>query len=195
MVLKIIFAILIFILFFPLRINFLFYINLLKNRGALAVQIWGFSIMQDKFKISDGQVTTRNRRNKEKKIDLSKEDKSVIFLNAFVQAVIKKIILNDTYVGVDIGKKDDAMATAVLSGLSLVIIDMLFAQVFTRKAGSTHAVDSEPLFTTNKLSLCMQSTMYITVFDILFSAFRAYWILKRQLKKIKQETKPAESVA
>ena len=183
MVLKIIIAVLLFLLFVPLRVNFLFYINLLQNRGAIAVQVWRLSITQGKFKIADGQVTTTNQRNKATTFDLSLDDKSVIFLDAFTKALIKKITLDKTYIGIEIGKKDDAMATAMILGSVLMFVDIVFAQIFTRKSGSVHFVDSEPLFTTNKLTVSMQNILYVTIFDAFWSAFRGYLIMRKTIKK------------
>ena len=188
MVVKIIVSILLFLFFVPLRLNFLFYINFLKNRGAVAVQIFSKSVLQDKFKIADGQVTATNQRNKEKTIDLSLDDKSVIFLNAFTKSLLKNVVLENTYVGFEVGKKDDAMATAMIAGIALTIIDLVFAQIFSRKKGSTHQVDSESLFTTNKLSLAMQNSLYVNLFDIAFSAFRGYLLMKKQISKQKKAT-------
>ena len=186
MVLKIILAVILFILFVPLRVNFLFYINLLKNRGAIAVQLWRISITQGKFQIADGQVTTTNQRNKAITIDLSLEDKSVIFLDAFTKALIKKITLDKTYIGIEIGKKDDAMATSVISGSVLILIDIVFAQILTKKSGSHYFVDNESLYTTNKLTLSLQNVLYVTTFDAFWSAFRGYLIMRKQVKKQKQ---------
>lgn len=182
MVVKIIIAVLIFLLFAPLRINYIFYINLLQNRGAMAICIFFKNVIQYKFKISGGQVTTTNQRNKAKTFDLSLDDKSVIFLNAFTQSLIKTITLDDTYIGFEIGKKDDAMATSIISGTALMFTDLIFAQVFTRKSGSTHSIDIEPLFSSNKLTLCMQNILYVTIFDTLFSALRGYLIMKKKIK-------------
>lgn len=190
MVIEIIVSVVLFLIFLPIKINFLFYINLLMNRGAVAVQVYKFAILQDKFKIADGQVTAKNQRDKEKTIDLSQEDKSVIFIQNFVNDVIHKIVLNQTYVGIEIGNKDDAMVTAVLSGTALMIVDLLFAQVFSRKSGSVHDVDSEPLFCQNKLVLCMQSNFYLTMFDIAFGILKAYLKTLKRLKQIEHEKQP-----
>ena len=186
MVLKILICVFLFLSVVPLRLNFMFYVNLLKNRGAVAVRVYGKSVVQEKFKIADGQVTATNHRNKAKTIDLSLDDESVIFLNNFTKSLLKTLILDNTYVGFEVGKKDDAMATAMISGVMLTVTDLVFAQVFSRKKGSTHQVDSEPLFTTSKLSIAMQNTLYVTLFDVLFSALRGYLIMKKTIKKQKQ---------
>ena len=52
MVIEIIVALLLFILFLPIKVNLLFYINLLANKGALAVKVFTQPVMQDKFKIA-----------------------------------------------------------------------------------------------------------------------------------------------
>lgn len=194
MIIEIIVMVLLFVIFIPIRVNFVFYINLLKNRGAIAVQVYILSLIQDKFKIADGQVTARNQRDKETTIDLSKEDKCVIFIENFVNNVIHKLVLNDTYVGIEIGNKNDAMVTAILSGTALMIVDLLFAQVFSRKSGSNYEVDSEPLFCQNKLVLCMQANFYITVFDILFAIGKAYLKTLKRLKGIKKMKKAQQAV-
>ncbi len=180
MVIEIIVSVLLFLFFLPIKSNFMFYINLLANKGALAVQILTKSVVQDKFKIASGQVTTKNNFNKEKTIDLSQEDRTVIFLQNFVNDICHKIIIDNTFIGVEVGKKDDAMTTAILSGSILMIIDLLFAQLYTRKSGANYNVDTEPLFCQNKIVLSAQMELYTNVFDIVFS------FLKSNLKTIKR---------
>lgn len=180
MVIEIIVSVLLFLFFLPIKSNFMFYINLLANKGALAVQILTKSVVQDKFKIASGQVTTKNNFNKEKTIELSQEDRTVIFLQNFVNDICHKIIIDNTFIGVEVGKKDDAMTTAILSGSILMIIDLLFAQLYTRKSGANYNVDTEPLFCQNKIVLSAQMELYTNVFDIVFS------FLKSNLKTIKR---------
>lgn len=180
MVIEIIVSVLLFLFFLPIKSNFMFYINLLANKGALAVQILTKSVVQDKFKIASGQVTTKNNFNKEKTIELSQEDRTVIFLQNFVNDICHKIIIDNTFIGVEVGKKDDAMTTAILSGSILMIIDLLFAQLYTRKSGANYNVDTEPLFCQNKIVLSAQMELYTNVFDIAFS------FLKSNLKTIKR---------
>lgn len=194
MVFEIIVALVIFVLFVPLRFTFLFYISLLQNRGAMAVKMFAFSLAQEKFSISDGEITSKNRRNKEKTIELTAEDKSLIFINYFVNALVRKTILCETYICAEVGKKDDAMQTAIMSGTVLFLIDLIFAQVFSRKRGSQHAVDNETLFCQNKLAICAKITFSVTLFDAVFCLFKSLLKTRKRLKEmskaeLNQETK------
>lgn len=194
MVIEIIVAVGVFLFFVPLKFTFMFYINLLRNKGALVLNMWGIHLLAEKFLISDGEITARNKRNRETKIELSKEDKKLIFLNLFINAIVRKIVLNDTYICAEVGKKDDAMATAVISGAVLFVIDLIFAQVFSRKAGSCHTVDNETLFCQNKLSLCVEIVFQITLFDALFCFVKSLLKARKRIKgmnleKLKKETK------
>lgn len=194
MVIEIIVAVVLFLFFIPLKFSFMFYVNLLHNKGAIVLNLWGIHLLAEKFLISDGEITARNKRNRETKIELSKEDKKLIFINLFVNSIIRKIVLADTYICFEVGKKDNAMATAVISGAVLFVIDLIFAQVFSRKAGSYHAVDNETLFCQNKLSLCAEIVFSITLFDVLFSFVKSLLkahkrIKELNLEKLKDETK------
>ena len=184
MVIKIIVAVIIFFLFLPIKVNFLFYINLLANKGALAVKVFAKSVMQDKFKIASGQVTTKNSYNKEKVIELSKEDKTVIFIESFVNNITHKIIIDNTFIGVEVGNKDDAMVTALLSGGILMVVDLLFAQLYSRKNGANYDVDSEPLFCQNKIVVSAQAQMYVNLFDVLFAFGKSYLKTLKRIKEI-----------
>ena len=193
MAIEIVIAVILFIMFVPLRFTFMFYINLLHNRGAIALNIFGIHLLAEKFLISDGEITAKNKKNRETKIELSKEDKKLIFLNLFINATIRKIILNDTYICFEVGKKDNAMATAVISGTVLFVIDMIFAQIFSRKSGSRHTIDNEALFCQNKLALCMQVIFSVTLFDVLFCFLKTLLKAHKRIKelnieKLKEET-------
>ncbi len=194
MVIEIIVAILVFLLFLPLRIKLIFYINLLHNKGALTLNVWGIHLLAEKFLISDGEITARNRKNKEIKIQLSKEDKKLIFINLFVNSIIRKLVLSNTYVCSEVGKKDNAMTTAIISGTALFIIDLVFAQIFSRKSGSCYEVDNETLFCQNKLSLCAEMIFSITPFDALFCFTKSMLKTRKRvkelnIKELKKETK------
>ena len=184
MVIEIIVALLLFILFLPIKVNFLFYINLLANKGALAVKVFTQPVMQDKFKIASGQVTAKNNYNKEKVFELSKEDKTVIFIESFINNITHKIIIDNTFIGVEVGNKDDAMVTALLSGGILMIVDLLFAQLYTRKNGANYDVDSEPLFCQNKIVISAQAQMYVNLFDVLFAFGKSYLKTIKRIRDI-----------
>ena len=187
MVIEIIVSILIFILILPIKCNAMFYINLLKNKGAVGVEILKIAIVQDKFKIASGQVTTTNKKNREKTFELSKEDKNLMFLKFVVSNIAHRIIINDAYVGVDIGKKDDAMTTAILCGSALIVVDAIMAVLFSKKQGFNYNVDVEPLFCQNKLVLSLQLIIYTNLFDILFAIIKSYLKTNKEIRQLKKE--------
>ena len=193
MVIEIIVAVVVFLFFVPLKFTFMFYINLLHNKGAIVLNMWGIHLLAEKFLISDGEITARNKRNKETKIELTKEDKKLIFLNLFINSIIRKIVLRDTYICAEVGKKDNAMATAVISGAVLFMIDLIFAQIFSRKAGSYHTVDNDALFCQNKLSLSVEVVFSITLFDALFSFVKSLLKAHKRIKELNLEKQKNET--
>lgn len=155
--------------------------------------MFGLHLVEEKFLISDGEIKSKNKRNKEKKIELTAEDKSLIFINLFVNALVRKTVLSETYICAEVGKKDDAMQTAIISGAILFLVDLVFAQIFSRKSGSVHSVDNETLFCQNKLTMCSEIVFYVTFFDVIFCFVKSLLKTRKRLKEMSKSALKEET--
>ena len=191
MVAEIIVAVLIFILFVPMRLNYSIYLNLLENRGADYFQIWNlFVVIQEKFEIANGEVTIENKKNKTRHVELSQADKEVVFTEILVPTILRKVILHEVLLFFEVGKKDDALTTAVISGGAITLCESALAILRTKKSGFVSLVDCDSLFTENKLALTINVKAYSNVFDVVFSfiksKIKANYRIKEKLNEKRQ---------
>ncbi len=181
MILEIIICVLLFLLFIPVKINSALYLNLLENKGAIYSSLWFIPLIQDKFLIADGELTAKNNFEKEKTIQLNREDEDIIFIQIFINSYTRKIILEDIEFFFDVGNKDDAFVSTMVVG-SLQVFTNIFLNILkTKKYGFKSRVFCNSLYLKNKLTISVFIACWTNLFDLIFT------IIKSKLKQIKRK--------
>lgn len=174
MVLELILCALLFIFLTPLKINFGVYINLLKNRGAVFVNLWGIiQLAQEKFVIADGEVTAKNNKEKQKTFELSKDDKDVIFLKTLINSIFRKAILERIDFFFDMGKKDDAFVSTMATSTVQILANIFLNVLRTKKYGFSSGIYCNALYLTDKLSSTLAISCWTNLYDLLFTLIKS----------------------
>ncbi len=128
----IIVIVLLFVFLFPLFLQVRFYFNALQNLGAISITLlWFIPVFCVQFEISKDAINIITKKKQDKVIDIFSP--SAIFFMIFIQQVLKKIYLLEFSLFCLVGKKDNAMATAMLNGFLINIIHILLAIIHTKK--------------------------------------------------------------
>lgn len=182
MILTIIICILLFLAFLPIKINSALYLNLLENKGAVYSALWFIPLIQDKFLIANGELTAKNNFEKEKTIQLNREDEDIIFIQIFINSYIRKIILEDIELFFDAGNKDNAFISTMIAG-SLQALSSIFLNILkTKKYGFKSSVFCNPLYLKNKLTTAIFIACWTNLFDLIFT------LVKSKFKQLKRSS-------
>jgi len=186
MIFEIIFACLILLLIFPIKVSFAVYLNLLDNRGANYVKFWDFIILsQSKFYIANGELTTQNYWNKQKVIELRQDDEEVIFAEIFTQTFLRKLILSKIDLYCLMGQKDDAFMTALSNAGINGVFNALISFLQTKKGNFNSKIKVFPLYSEDKLISVVNLNCFSNAFDLMFSIVKSKFKAKKRVMELR----------
>ena len=134
----IIFLCLTILLFFPLFFQFRFYINVIKNYGVISVNFLFFiPIICFGFKIKP-QIITVFKKKKEKDILINFKSYKTVLL--FYNNVFKKLRIFKSFIFSEIGIKNDAYKSAMLSGVSIAVFNSFLCFLHNNKKSNAQYV-------------------------------------------------------
>jgi len=180
----IIFLCLIILLFFPLFFQVRFYINAIKNFGVISINFLFFiPIICFCFKVKPKSITILKKK-KQKDILINFNNYKTIIL--FYNFIFKKLMIFKSFVFGEIGIKNDAFKSAMLSGFSVVVFDSFLSFLHNNKKSNAQYV-CKTNFDENQLKF--SGYMSFLIFPIYIYVFLIKLIFQRIKKGAKNGAK------
>lgn len=177
MIWQIIFLFIIFLLIIPIPINFKGVFHILRLSGSLHIQV--FKIINFKIRVrfrgAYVYITRNNHTTREK---LTATNYNVAFVMQLIKQVYFRIHLKQLNFISDIGYYNDALCTAMISSMMDIISKCLYARILHNKKSAHIFISNEPKYNKDCLNIKVESKLYITLFDMLYSLVNTVWSLK-----------------
>lgn len=182
-ILLIIFLAVMLVLFFPLFIQTRFYVNVLKNVGAISVTLlWIIPIVCFRFKLTKNSVKLIKKNQKEKEMKFFSA-KSVFMLN-FMSNFFKRLKLFELSFFSYCGKKNNAMETAFLNGYFLTFVHFLFVFIHNNKGEFVSHLVCDKDFENDELKISGYNSIFVFPLQILICLICAFvFLMKKQRKR------------
>lgn len=168
------------LLIVPILIKINVSFDVLNNLGAVSMYVFFIKIFAFKVKVKNKKLLLYSEDSK-KEIDFKLSEGKKRFLTQLFAQIKEKIILKDCTTVSRIGL-NDAMNTALLTGLFNMVIGGLYGKIKTIKKSSNLRIISNPEYNGMGLSFCVYAHMFITLFDLIYGVFMSFLIIKRSEK-------------
>ena len=175
----IIFLCLIILLFFPLFFQFRFYINVIKNLGVISLSFLFIPIISFQFRIKPKFITIFKKKT-EKDVFIDFKNFGVILL--FYNLVFKKLKIFKSFVFGEIGIKNDAFKSAILSGVSITLFNSFLSFLHNNKKSNAQYV-CKTKFDENQFKF----SGYVSF--LIFPIYVYMFLIKIVIQKIKKGAK------
>lgn len=167
------------LLIFPILIKVNASFNFLDNLGVVSLNIFFIKIFAYNIKFQNG-IVLYNEKSK-KKINLKLSEGKKRFLKQFTIQIKEKIILKECTAISKIGL-NDAMNTALLTGLFNSVVGALYGKIKTIKKSSRLRIISDPDYNGNCMYFCIYAQIFINIFDFIYAILMSFLINKRSEK-------------
>lgn len=179
-------VLLILILTFPYLVDFDIRFNILKLKGKVIIKFLKFFKFEFSIRIKNGYFYI-NHKNKLKKEKLTEQTISFKFLIK----LLNQMYFREQFLHVDLrsnfGYKYDAKDTAVASGCIDVISKSILAQFKNHKKSTHIFVSVEPKYNQDIFNFRLNTSVRISIFDVVYSALFAVYYLRREENEKKRK--------
>lgn len=176
-------ASLLLISFLPFKISLRTYWNIGKNMGVVSFAIWGVTISCVQIEITKTAINIIKAKRKERQIQFEALTFGAIFMHHFLQAVFRYLIILEISTFVDTSKKDDAMATCLISGVVLQFMYEIYAVLYGLKGDFRAFCSVGNDFQENKCSLSNYTSVMLAPMILLICVVRALLRTKKGIEK------------
>lgn len=175
------------LIIYPFIIKIEIKFNLIKLKGVFYIKILNKFVLLFKFRIKNGYVYIyhKNKERKEKIID--NNPNIIFFLNLIKQIYFREQLVNLEFRS-NFGYSLDSCITATGCGYVDVITKCVFAKIKNNKKMAHIFVLVEPKYNEDILNIKFDSSIRISIFDILYSFIYAkiyFWRSYGRRKKRK----------
>lgn len=154
--------------------------DLLNNLGAISLYVFFIKIFAFKYKFKGKDIILISRKNR-KEIETTLSKKQVRFFEQLTIQLKQKIVIRKLDVYSRIGV-EDAMGSALLSGLFTSLTSIILAYIKNVKRSAIVGIKSEPDYNGKSLIFSIYGSIKITIFDIIYSIIMSLTIIKRSEK-------------
>ncbi len=171
--------VLILVITFPYLVQFDIRFNILKLKGKVEIKFLKFVKLKFNIRIKNGYIYI-NHKNKLKKEKLT--DQTISF--RYLIKLLNQMYFREQFLHVDLranfGYKYDAKDTAVASGYIDVISKSILSQFKNHKKSTHIFVSVEPKYNEDIFNFRLETSVRISMFDVLYSAILAWYYLRRE---------------
>jgi len=170
------------ILFFPLFLQMRFYVNVLENLGAMSITLlWFIPIYTMQFEITKNAIKIITTKEEEKEVEIFSED--AVFFLVFMKNLLQKLTLLEVSLFCLVGKKNNAMETALLNGTLINIVHILFAIIHTKKGEFLSHFVCDVDYQDNALKFSGYHSIFIFPITIIWCLIKAkFKVANKELK-------------
>ena len=175
-IILIVVSIFLFILFFPLFLQIRFYVNVLKNFGAMSITLlWFIPVYTIQFEVRENAINIITQRNQVKAVPIFSPN--ALFFLLFLKNILQKITLLELSLFCLVGKKNNAMMTALINGSMINIVHILFAIIHTKKGDFISHFVCDVDYEESKLRFSGYNSTFIFPITILWCLIRARFMI------------------
>jgi len=177
MIWQFILLILIFLLIIPIPIKFKLIFNVLRLSGAVHLKVFRFINFQVRVRFRGEYVyiTTNHKTRREK---LSSKNFNVALVVQLIKNIYFRLILNTLNFVSNVGYYNDAMITALSSGVVDIVSKCLYSKILHNKKSAHIFISNEAKYNQDCLNIKVEGNIRISLFDILYSTINALLSLR-----------------
>lgn len=181
-ILLIVVLILALILFFPLFLQMRFYVNILENFGAMSVTLLRIiPIYTIQFEIRKNAINIITQKEEEKEVEFFSEN--TFFFLVFLRNLLQKLTLLEVSLFCLVGRKNNAMETAMLNGTLINIVHILFAIIHTKKGDFLSHFVCDVDYEDNALKFSGYHSIFIFPVTVIWCLIKAkFMVANKELK-------------
>lgn len=183
MIWQIIVLIIVFLLIIPIAIKFRLEFNILNLSGVVKLQF--FKIFNFKLRVRfRGQYVYITKNNHSRREKLTSKNFNVAFVMQLVRQLYFRLVLANLHFSSNVGYYNDAMITAIGSGIFDITSKCLYSRILHNKKSAHIFILNEAKYNQDCLNFKIDGDFSISIFDILYSIVNTLW----SLKGVKYET-------
>ena len=177
MIWRIIFLIIIFLLIVPIPIKFKIEFNVLRLSGGVEIRILKFIQfkLRVRFRGAYVYITNKGRTRREK---LTSKNFNIAFIIQLIRQIYFRLILNSLKFTSEVGYYNDAMITALGSGVADIVSKCAYAKILHNKKSAHIFISNEAKYNQDCLKVKIGAEIKMSIFDILYSLVSSLWSLK-----------------
>lgn len=167
----------------PLKVGMRMYWNVGKNLGVLSIDIWGISVNSMQIEITQTAINIIKSKKKDRQIQLQALSFGAVFAHHFLQAIFRYMSIREVNMFVDLSKKNDAFAAAMMNGVVLQFLYAIFAVLYGLKGNFLTFMSVNNDIGENKCSVTNYASVMLAPVILLVCAVRAFLRTKKGIMK------------
>ena len=152
----------------------------LNNLGVITIYVFFIKILCYKFKLTKNELVLFTQKKK-KQVEFKVSKKQIRFLKQFTVQMQNKVAINNIAFNSRLGI-NDAMNTALLSGLFNIVCNSIMGILTTKKGKINYSITNYQNFNGMSLVVSVQLSFFIALIDILYAIIMSFLIIKRSDK-------------
>lgn len=170
-----IFIILLLIISIPIKFKVVF--NVLKLSGEIKINV--FKLINYKIKVKfKGQYVYVTKNTKTYREKLSAKNFNIAFALETIKQLYFRLILDRLIFVSESGYYNDAMITAIGTGVIDVVSKSIYTKILHNKKSAHILIDNEPKYNQDCLNFKIEGRVNISIFDVLYSIVNSLLNLK-----------------
>ena len=177
MIWQIVLLIIIFLLIIPIPIKVDVKFNILRLSGNVEIALFKFikNKLHVRFRGQYIYVTTNNKTRREK---LTSKNFNVAFVFQMIRQLYFRLILNSLIFVSEGGYYNDAMITAIGSGVIDIVSKCIYSRILHNKKSAHIFIQNEAKYNQDCLNFKIEARINISIFEVLYSIINSLWCLK-----------------
>jgi len=177
MIWQIILLIIIFLLIIPIPIKIKLVFNVLRLSGAVNIKILKFIKynIRVRFRGAYVYITSKNKTRREK---LTATNYNIAYIIQLIRQLYFRVILNSLTFISEEGYYNNAMITALGSGMIDIASKCAKGRILHNKKSAHIFIQNQPKYNQDCLNIKLECEAKITLFDILYSIINSLWSMK-----------------
>ena len=177
MIWKIILLIIVFLLIIPIPIKIKLGFNVLRLSGAVNIKILKFIKynVRVRFRGAYVYVTSKKQTRREK---LTSTNYNVAYIMQLMRQLYFRVVLNSLIFVSEEGYYNNAMITAIGSGMIDIITKCLKGRILHNKKSAHIFIQNQPKYNQDCLNLKFECEVKISLFDVIYSIINSLWSIK-----------------
>ncbi len=177
MIWKIILLIIIFLLIVPIPIKLNLGFNILRLSGEVRIHLLKFVNFKVRVRFRGAYVYI-TRKNKTRREKLTATNYNVAYVMQLIRQLYFRVELNSLTLLSEEGYYNDAMITALASGVIDIATKCAKGRILHNKKSAHIFVQNEAKYNQDCLNLKLECEVKISLFDILYSIINSLWSVK-----------------
>ena len=177
MIWQIILLIIIFLLIIPIPIKLNCSFNVLRLSGQVDIRVLKFINYNIRVRFRGAYVYV-TRKNKTRREKLTSTNYNVAYVMQLIRQLYFRLVLTSLTFVSEEGYYNDAMITAIGSGIIDIISKCAKGRILHNKKSAHIFIQNQPRYNQDCLNLKLKCEIKISLFDIFYSIINSLWSIK-----------------